>query len=50
MGVGGGGGGVSGGDRDWRIKVRRLGWAGGGGKQKCKVTNMSHHRILVHSI
>ena len=24
--------------------------AGGGGEQKCKITNMSHHGIHVHNI
>ena len=26
------------------------GGGGGGGGQKCKITNMSHHRIHVHNI
>ena len=32
------------------IGVRRMGgrWWWGGGEQKCKITNMSHHRIHIH--
>ena len=43
--------GGSGGGRGVGIREGLEGWGGQvGGKQKCKITNLSHHRIHVSNI